>query len=1107
MPSIGQTTSSLTNSSGLSTDNALVRWDGVTGRIVQNSNAILVDAGQLSLSETSGTTSVLSLTSSSYIPGDPTAFAASEISATAITSAAGSEAIGQRIVFTDASGDDGYTIIGQRISVVGGGSSSDNVGLDVTVTGAGVPYAAKFNSGLVQVGSLTASRATVTDASKNLASSATTATEIGYVSGVTSAIQTQLNNKQPLDSTLTALAAYNTNGILTQTAADTFVGRTIIGTTNRLTVTNGDGVAANPTLDISTSYVGQATITTLGTISSGTWNGSVIGLTYGGTNKALTASAGGVVWTDSDSMEILAGTATAGLALVSGASATPSWFAPTAGSVLFAGTSGVLSQSNSDFFWDNTNKYLGIGTNAPSSQLEIKNASAPHINVIGTGSNTTAYVTLTGRRLSGDRSWQVGACIGSFNQGFAIKYATGSINAFEIGTDGSCFIPNDGTGLGIGSTSLSALTSGSPMLQVTTSNTSYAPELKLENTGSNTGALIRLLSKQGAATITTTLKNLSTGNFDFEIQTTNGFTAKGFDGLNSVSCQDDGNYFATTGGTHFFTGGNIQQTSYSVIDTRNSIGTTSTDGYVLENTTSASLGAQQISPRIRFAGSGWATAVGPSNTGVKYPTATTGQGDNAAPWTNPNNMNASDSVFAQSTSLSLADPIASDHVICTFATNLIPTTATVAGIVVEINRKASAASTMIDEWVGLTVGGVVVSSNKANIVTTYGTSAATITYGASNDVWEYGFSASEINGGTFGVYYGCQVTGAGAFCSVDFIRVTIYYTVGAASTTEWIQELLPVQGSSAPTQQLNFKSQIASGGYTTQASIKDSGLVDARVGFSINGTTVLSGSTLGSSITSSSLTSLGTVTTGTWSATTVAVNKGGTGQTSYTNGQLLIGNTTGNTLTKATLTGTSNQITVTNGGGSITLSTPQNIDTAATPQFARIGLGAAADGTQLLSIGATTKTQFGTTGLCVTYNGLTTTNQGLAALVASSNLTTQGAAITATTIYAVPSTGVGMYRVSWMATITRAATTSCTLGGTNGFQVKFTDQNDSVVKTSNPTGVGHMTSSVNATGTTVSGVAYAYCKASTNLQYLFDYTSSGVTSMQYDLSIRVEFLG
>jgi hypothetical protein len=78
---------------------------------------------------------------------------------------------------------------------------------------------------------------------------------------------------------------------------------------------------------------------------------------------------------------------------------------------------------------------------------------------------------------------------------------------------------------------------------------------------------------------------------------------------------------------------------------------------------------------------------------------------------------------------------------------------------------------------------------------------------------------------------------------------------------------------------------------------------------------------------------------------TVAVANGGTGQTTYTNGQLLIGNTTGNTLTKATLTGTGSQITVTNGAGSITLSTPQNIATGSSVQFGSFGVGTAASGT------------------------------------------------------------------------------------------------------------------------------------------------------------------
>jgi hypothetical protein len=51
---------------------------------------------------------------------------------------------------------------------------------------------------------------------------------------------------------------------------------------------------------------------------------------------------------------------------------------------------------------------------------------------------------------------------------------------------------------------------------------------------------------------------------------------------------------------------------------------------------------------------------------------------------------------------------------------------------------------------------------------------------------------------------------------------------------------------------------------------------------------------------------------------TVAIANGGTGEISYTNGQLLIGNTSGNTLTKATLTAGTG-IAITNGTGSISI--------------------------------------------------------------------------------------------------------------------------------------------------------------------------------------------
>lgn len=64
------------------------------------------------------------------------------------------------------------------------------------------------------------------------------------------------------------------------------------------------------------------------------------------------------------------------------------------------------------------------------------------------------------------------------------------------------------------------------------------------------------------------------------------------------------------------------------------------------------------------------------------------------------------------------------------------------------------------------------------------------------------------------------------------------------------------------------------------------------------------------------ISSNGSVTNGTWNASTIAVNKGGTGRTSYSNGQLLIGS--GTSLVANTLTSTSG-IGITNGSGTITI--------------------------------------------------------------------------------------------------------------------------------------------------------------------------------------------
>lgn len=98
--------------------------------------------------------------------------------------------------------------------------------------------------------------------------------------------------------------------------------------------------------------------------------------------------------------------------------------------------------------------------------------------------------------------------------------------------------------------------------------------------------------------------------------------------------------------------------------------------------------------------------------------------------------------------------------------------------------------------------------------------------------------------------------------------------------------------------------------------------------YRIAGAKVLDGTSLGSGVTGSSLTSVGTIGTGVWNGTAIGTAYGGTGQTTYTNGQLLIGKTDG-TLAKATLTAGTG-ITITNGDGSVSIASSGGTVTSVT---------------------------------------------------------------------------------------------------------------------------------------------------------------------------------
>lgn len=171
-------------------------------------------------------------------------------------------------------------------------------------------------------------------------------------------------------------ADFSSNGLMTRTAAGTYANRTITGTTNYIDVTNGNGVSGNPTLTISPTYAGGTSIVSLGTVTAGTWNASVIGLTYGGSGKALTASNGGLVYTDADSMEVLAGTATAGQIPRSGSNSAPSWSTTTypatnaINTIMYASSANVLGSiaaANSSLLGTDGSGVPSFITNIPTA--------------------------------------------------------------------------------------------------------------------------------------------------------------------------------------------------------------------------------------------------------------------------------------------------------------------------------------------------------------------------------------------------------------------------------------------------------------------------------------------------------------------------------------------------------------------------------------------------------------------------------------------------------------------------------------------------------------------------------------------------------------------
>lgn len=151
-----------------------------------------------------------------------------------------------------------------------------------------------------------------------------------------------------------------------------------------------------------------------------------------------------------------------------------------------------------------------------------------------------------------------------------------------------------------------------------------------------------------------------------------------------------------------------------------------------------------------------------------------------------------------------------------------------------------------------------------------------------------------------------------------------------------------------------------------------------------------------------------------------------------------------------------------------------------------------------LSADLVEKLAIDSTGILATYKSIATVSGGVPAIYGSVSATAQSASIGATTLYAVPAGGAGVYRITYYMKITTAGSTS----GSVTLTLSWTDVDDSAaLSVVIPT-------PANATDITgvVSGELVVDAKLSTNIQYATTYASAGGTAMVYKLKIKAEAL-
>lgn len=234
-----------------------------------------------------------------------------------------------------------------------------------------------------------------------------------------------------LNAQLTALSNTTGTGLYTITAFGSSATRTLTGTANRLTITNGDGVSGNPTADISTSYAGQATIVTLGTVTTGVWNAGAVT-----SSTAITATTQLVssVATGTAPLVVSSTTRVANLNVATAGTAdTVTTNANLTGPITSTGNAtAIASQTGTGTtFVMQTNPAisggLGVGSEGPTADVLLRLVSAP-----GNTTGANQYATFNILQLGSDCT---GTGFGNYSRvdTNAVAFTCGDVAGFVSG--------------------------------------------------------------------------------------------------------------------------------------------------------------------------------------------------------------------------------------------------------------------------------------------------------------------------------------------------------------------------------------------------------------------------------------------------------------------------------------------------------------------------------------------------------------------------------------------------------------------------------------------------------------------------------------------------